>query len=230
MDPQVRASTEPALASLARELRDPLAVVLGSAGAAHEIVAKLVASDPRAAGRLGDVADSLRAIEAAALSIRDVLARLEQAPGHETASAALSRRQGRDGGAPSPRRALVFVIEDDPLVSDTIRRILEREHDVIVENEPARAAELVRAAPAFDVVLCDLTMPGLDGLALFEAACAASPELARRFAFVTGSASAPRWEPFLRSVPNRRLDKPFRASELRAMVRDVLSDTRARPG
>jgi CheY-like chemotaxis protein len=38
------------------------------------------------------------------------------------------------------------------------------------------------------VIVCDLMMRGMDGVALYEAVCADHPQLAGRFAFLTGGA------------------------------------------
>jgi CheY-like chemotaxis protein len=57
---------------------------------------------------------------------------------------------------PSARRGRVLVIEDEPLVSETMRHILAREHDVTVIHDPGEALQALREpAGAFDVVLCD---------------------------------------------------------------------------
>ena len=132
-----------------------------------------------------------------------------------------------DGKPPDRRLARVLVIDDDPMVSDTIRRVLRREHEVLVENDPRRALELIRSAPQLDLVLCDLARPDVDGLEIFEAALASSPELARRFLFVTGGATSARAEEFLRSIPDRTLAKPFRPDDLRARVRAALATQRS---
>ncbi|HZS42048.1 MAG TPA: ATP-binding protein [Polyangia bacterium] len=60
----------------------------------------------------------------------------------------------------------VYVVDDDPLVTDSLSRALELETDwrVFAFNDGARALEAMPAAPP-DVVLSDFKMPGMDGIA-----------------------------------------------------------------
>ncbi|GEM_PF-539257 len=58
----------------------------------------------------------------------------------------------------------VLVVEDQPLDRDLIRRVLERAgHEVIaVESAAAALQQLEKQVP--EVILCDVSMPGMDGL------------------------------------------------------------------
>jgi len=76
---------------------------------------------------------------------------------------------------------------------------------------------------AFDVVICDLKMPRLDGKAFYRTLAAASPGLAKRVIFVTGDVAGTDADEFLEESGCRWLAKPFRLGELLRAVRDVLS-------
>ena len=66
----------------------------------------------------------------------------------------------------------VLVVEDDPHILRLISMWLERQgHDVREARNGLAARELLRAEPT-DVLVTDVNMPGLDGLALIEAALA----------------------------------------------------------
>jgi signal transduction histidine kinase/DNA-binding response OmpR family regulator len=63
------------------------------------------------------------------------------------------------------RRLQILVVEDDPLNADVARDVLERRrHAVVVAKTGWEAIELFDRA-SFDVVLMDVQLPGLDGLA-----------------------------------------------------------------
>jgi two-component system sensor histidine kinase/response regulator len=67
----------------------------------------------------------------------------------------------------SPAR--VIVIDDNPMTSETLVMLLEAEgFDAQAINESVRALESIKATPP-DLVLLDVMMPGMDGLALLEA-------------------------------------------------------------
>jgi len=53
------------------------------------------------------------------------------------------------------RRGYVLVVDDEPLIGASARRLLSREHDVVVVQSGAAALSAVDSPRAFDVVLCD---------------------------------------------------------------------------
>jgi len=73
-------------------------------------------------------------------------------------------------------------------------------------------------------VLCDLMMPQMTGMDLFETLERELPEQARRFVFLTGGAFTPKSRTFLERVKNLRIDKPFDVAGLRAMVTERLRE------
>ena len=75
----------------------------------------------------------------------------------------------------------------------------------------------------YDVVICDLKMPRVDGMTLYRAIAAATPALARRVIFVTGDVAGTDAERFLEESGCRWLAKPFRLADLLRTVRDTLA-------
>jgi len=74
----------------------------------------------------------------------------------------------------------VLIADDHAIVRDGLRLILETEDDLEVVAEAADGAEAVRLALELrpDVVLMDLRMPGMDGLAAIQRLKETAPELA----------------------------------------------------
>jgi nitrogen regulation protein NR(I) len=73
--------------------------------------------------------------------------------------------------------AKILLIEDDAAISTTLRRILADEgHDVLLEQRGDRGLDRSRNE-AFDVVITDLRLPGLNGLDLVRELHAAKPLL-----------------------------------------------------
>ena len=146
--------------------------------------------------------------------------RLEPSRRGATFSVILSRAPDDSASdAARQRRGRVLVIDDEPAVLATIKRILEREHDVVVVADPREALRVLEADGAsYDVVLCDISMPHLTGEELFEKVAATQPAVAGRFVFVSGCAV--RASPsFLQRIDGARLDKPFAAQKLLGLVR-----------
>jgi PAS domain S-box-containing protein len=140
------------------------------------------------------------------------------------------------GGEPSPRtptplpprppvrRGRVLVIDDERAVAQSLAIALRDEHDVITLGSAAEARARFEAGERFDVVLCDLVMPGETGMHLYQHVRQTQPDLARRFAFMTGGAFLPETERFLRQVENPRIEKPFDVAAIRRLVDRLLGD------
>jgi CheY-like chemotaxis protein len=120
----------------------------------------------------------------------------------------------------SPRRGRILIVEDEPFIARTLKRLFG-EHDVAIAGDGRAALAALRAAPApFDVILCDLMMPGMNGMDLHDELARTTPEVAERIIFLTGGAFTPRARDFLERVANPRIEKPFDPAALRALVRE----------
>ena len=131
-------------------------------------------------------------------------------------SAAVSKKPVSSKPPERSAAARVLVIDDETLIGRAIERAL-RDHDVTTETSPEAALERLKIED-YDLVLCDLMMPGLSGIELFEIVVAKRPELAEAFVFMTGGAFTERAKEFLRTTSVSVIDKPFNLKDLRALA------------
>jgi putative two-component system response regulator len=133
--------------------------------------------------------------------------------------AASSTREGgidtlTDGGR-------VLVVDDEPQVQQVIKRILERHG---FECELASSAEEARDALAgdesFQLMLCDVNMPGESGLELLRDVLASHPEVAALM--VTGADDPKLAESAIHLGAFGYLTKPFRPNELMINIVNAL--------
>lgn len=68
----------------------------------------------------------------------------------------------------SPPRAKVLVIDDNAVLARSFARML-RAYDTTVECDPKQAVARICAGEQYDVVMCDLRMPGMDGKEVLRA-------------------------------------------------------------
>ncbi len=120
------------------------------------------------------------------------------------------------------RRTRLLVAEDDLKLGRLIVRVLEPEHDVVVVTNGREALARIVGGERFDLVLCDLRLPGVTGMDLYERLHTLAPELVGRIVFMTAGACTPEAAAFLGRPGIVRLDKPFRLDELRRTVREHL--------
>jgi PAS domain S-box-containing protein len=117
----------------------------------------------------------------------------------------------------------VLVVEDEPGLAGAVCDALTDAGFVVDRAaDGEEALGFVRERP-YDLVICDLKMPRLDGRAFYRAIAATAPELAARLIFVTGDVVGTDAERFLEESGCPWLAKPFRLGDLLRAARDVLA-------
>lgn len=119
---------------------------------------------------------------------------------------------------PPPRRGRVLLVDDDPLVGKICKRMLESDHDVTVHTEARAVLDHLATNTNYDVIFCDLMMPEMSGMQLFEELRRRHPALAERVVFLSGGTFTPSATAFREQVPNLFLDKPTSATVLKQTV------------
>src|SRR5687767_3691550 len=129
-------------------------------------------------------------------------------------------------GAPSMeavKGASVLLVEDETALAAAVGEALtDAGLNVDHAGDGEEALARVRQK-TYDVVICDLKMPRVNGMMLYRAIAAATPALARRVIFVTGDVAGTDAERFLEESGCRWLAKPFRLGDLLRAVRDTLA-------
>jgi signal transduction histidine kinase/ActR/RegA family two-component response regulator len=135
----------------------------------------------------------------------------------------LAARAGHRGGR-------VLVIEDEPTVARLIADVLEDEGlrvDVLLDGRDA----LARASrEPYNLVICDMKMPGIDGQHFYRSLLEAHSPLQDRFLFVTGDILAPQTQEFLQRNHIPYVAKPFRVEELLEKTSSLLDRQVTRAG
>jgi two-component system KDP operon response regulator KdpE len=120
-------------------------------------------------------------------------------------------------GKPSPGATRVLIVEDDPVFRVPLRAALVAEGYAVVEADSAEAAESVLDHEAIEVVLSDIGLPGMNGVAL----AARHPGIP--FVLITGLPADHASEAALPPSVMARLVKPFEVPHLLAALRDAVA-------
>lgn len=118
-------------------------------------------------------------------------------------------------------RARVLVIDDEPMIGRALVRILAA-HDVVPFSRAHEALDALRGGETPDLLLCDIEMPELSGMALYEQIVAERPELAERFVFLTGGAFTERALAFVSRPEIRVVQKPADRPMLMRLVAEAV--------
>ena len=115
----------------------------------------------------------------------------------------------------------MLVVEDEPALATAVSEALaDAGFRADVAGDGQQALDRVRQS-AYDVVICDLKMPRLDGRAFYLEVARTTPSLARRIVFVTGDVAGTDAARFLEDSGCRWLAKPFRLRDLLQIVREL---------
>lgn len=123
----------------------------------------------------------------------------------------------------SGQTASVLVVEDEPALRAVLSEALT-DAGFCVDHAVDGQAALERVEETkYDLVVCDLKMPRMDGPAFYRTIIETKPSLAKRILFVTGDVAGTDAERFLEDSGCRWLAKPFRLGELLAVARELLN-------
>jgi PAS domain S-box-containing protein len=119
---------------------------------------------------------------------------------------------------PAARRIRVLVLDDEPSIRDFLGRVLTRSgyEPVVADTGAAALAEIRRDPPA--AILCDHRMAGMSGTEFHAAVTEISPELGRRFAFMSGDVLNPELRDFAEARGVQLLAKPFDIATVASIV------------
>jgi PAS domain S-box-containing protein len=138
----------------------------------------------------------------------------------QASPAVLSRRENP---APSPRRARILIVDDEPQFGKTLRMLLATEHEATYTPSAREALAWIQGGDQYDAILCDLMMAEVTGSQFYEELCLQSPGLARRVIFMTGGAYTPASLEFVSKMTAPLLTKPFKPMELDKVLRPLLA-------
>src|SRR3989304_5084067 len=116
----------------------------------------------------------------------------------------------------------VPVVADEPWIAEILTAMLAEDgHEVDTADQGLLALGMVQLRP-YDLILCDIRMPGLDGPGFYAEIERVRPDLLGRILFVAGNFSSPEVEAFLDRTGAPSLPKPFRQEDLHLRTQELL--------
>jgi two-component system, cell cycle response regulator CpdR len=116
----------------------------------------------------------------------------------------------------------ILIAEDEEALRGFVRRALaEAGHDVTVAADGAEALDLLGREGRFDLLLADIKMPVMDGIALALAAARDHPDLV--ILLMTGYADQRERAHGLDALIHDVITKPFTLAEIRRAVASALA-------
>jgi len=115
----------------------------------------------------------------------------------------------------------MLVVDDEESSLHLLKEVL-REHaqQVDVSHDGADALDKM-SRKRYDVILCDVRMPGLDGEDVYSIMKQRWPDMVERLVFLTGDMASPRTRAFLQRTARPVVEKPFDVADLIRVIREV---------
>jgi CheY-like chemotaxis protein len=126
----------------------------------------------------------------------------------------------------SVRRLRLLIVDDEVLVARAVRRMFDKEFRVEIALDGQVALEKLSTTD-YDVVLCDVMMPGITGLELYRQVRSVNEALARRFVFATGGLFSQELSESVKRLSNMIVEKPFDPAELRRVIHAAVPEPRS---
>lgn len=124
-------------------------------------------------------------------------------------------------------RKRVLVVEDEPIISRICQRTLTVDGFEVDTAVNGLAARRMVDDKSYDLCLCGIRTPGMNGIELFEYLELEQPELARKVIFTSGDVLSNNIDIFLKKVKRSFLAKPFTPDELRKVIKEALNSEAA---
>lgn len=131
------------------------------------------------------------------------------------------------GAAP---RLRILVVDDEVEVAQILSDILELDGHLVEVVSSAHAALQKIERRAYDVVLSDVRMPGLDGPGFFAALQENSPDQIAGLGFMTGDTLSKRVSDFLHQAGRPYLEKPITPKDVRDLIARLMQGRSAGNG
>jgi CheY-like chemotaxis protein len=112
----------------------------------------------------------------------------------------------------------ILVVDDEQRLGEALQLTLHDVAQVVVESAAPDALARLERGERYDLILCDLMMPDMDGIEFHRQLQRKWPEEAARVVFITGCAITARVDAFIGRTRNLLLEKPLDLEGLKALI------------
>jgi len=116
----------------------------------------------------------------------------------------------------------VLIVEDEVIMTSLLKTVFEEQGHIADIASSGREAIHNRDLEQYDLIVCDLRLPDINGMELFKQLKKRYPDIADRVFFITGDTSG-KTKKFLDKSGNPYLMKPFKIDKFKERVSEVLA-------
>ncbi len=118
----------------------------------------------------------------------------------------------------------ILVVDDEPAILAFLKKLLGDEgYDVTKVGSGREALEMIKEQ-GYDLIICDIKMPGLSGTELYDELGGIAPSLQKRTIFTTGDVISSDAREFLKATGAPCVPKPFDTAGLKKEINQILDN------
>ena len=125
--------------------------------------------------------------------------------------------------------ARILIVDDEPFVRNALCRAL-RGYDLVTAGSGEEALAHLSTGEPFDLILCDLMMPGVSGIDIHRHLRQRHPGREQQLVFLTGGIFTDEAQDFVAGISNAVVQKPFNFQQLRTLVKDRVAPPQSAAG
>jgi DNA-binding NtrC family response regulator len=117
----------------------------------------------------------------------------------------------------------ILIVDDELMLLYSLRRMLNDLYDVTIAAGGTKAIEVLNTEQTpFDLIICDVSMPDINGVNFYLYVAKHHPGLEKHIIFMTGGPQSVYLDEFFVTAKTLCLAKPFEYDQLRQIVKDFL--------
>lgn len=118
----------------------------------------------------------------------------------------------------------ILIVEDGKIVRQLLKRFLDKDGHLTEAVTSGEEGLKVVKKEQFDLIISDIKLPEMNGIAFYKLIAKIRPELQKRFIFISGAIPQDVIK-FSKNTGNRYLQKPFRQLEIRKLIKEIFKDS-----
>jgi CheY-like chemotaxis protein len=118
-----------------------------------------------------------------------------------------------------------LLIDDDSHMIEILSKYLATEGCYSEKALDGKMALEKMNYNTFDFILCDVNMPGMDGVTFYQQLKGIGSPYLDKLIFITGETMDHEIQEFLKSINNPLLDKPFGIDDVKEVIRRLLANS-----
>jgi CheY-like chemotaxis protein len=126
-------------------------------------------------------------------------------------------------GETSAKRGTILIVDDEPAIVRSIRRILEKKHDILAATSAGEALKIINSGRQIDILILDVFMPEISGIDLAKTLKKQSVALAQKIIFITGGSADREISEYMAESDTPVLEKPINIEVLHSTIEDMLT-------